>query len=247
MPSTRAPHRGARPCPVPFSAPQRHGIPLLVLFVASLQLLVAARTVVAQPASPRREVTPDRIGVRVRVDSGVRLRKRDLVLLRSVALRLLLGAGVETRWVEPGKTQVGRVAPFDVDVVSVRVARGKHPGRPDICGAVGPHPPAPARPDVTLYAGCVAGTVDTLWRWPRIGALEWGAVAGVVLAHEVAHVLGVVHASTGIMRANLGVAEWQAFVAGTLAFSKNDAAQLRAARLEWPVDPPRSSWWRSGP
>jgi hypothetical protein len=232
--------------PVRFSVPQRYHIPLLVPFVASLQLLVAAQTVVAQPASPRREVIPDRIGVRVKVDSGLRLRKRDLVLLRSVALRLLFGAGVETRWVEPGTTQAGRIATSDVDVVSVRVARGKHPGRSDICGEVAPHPPAPARPDITLYAGCIAGTVDRLWRWPRIGALEWGAVAGVVLAHEVAHVLGAVHASTGIMRANLGVAEWQAFVAGTLAFSENDAAQLRAARLDDASGQSASvSWWRS--
>jgi hypothetical protein len=232
---------------VRFSVPQRYRIRVLVPIVASLQLAVAAQTVVAQPASPRREVTPDRLGVRVRCDSGVRLRKKELVLLRRVALHLLFGAGVETRWVEPGTTQIGGITPLDVDVISVRVARGKHPGRSDICGEVGPHPPAPARPDVTLYAGCIAGTVDRLWRWPRIGALEWGSVAGVVLAHEVAHVLGVVHSSTGIMRANLGVAEWQAFVAGTLAFSENDAAQLRAARLDDASGQLASvSWWRSG-
>jgi hypothetical protein len=64
---------------------------------------------------------------------------------------------------------------------------------------------------------------------PRAARLHSGDIAGAALAHELGHLLGLRHASTGLMRARLDLADLVALAEGRLAFGKAEAAAMRAA------------------
>ncbi len=64
---------------------------------------------------------------------------------------------------------------------------------------------------------------------PVLASLVADDLVGAVVAHEIGHLLGLKHAPTGIMRAVFGSAEIVAFRTGTLGFSRQEAAFMRAS------------------
>jgi hypothetical protein len=67
---------------------------------------------------------------------------------------------------------------------------------------------------------------------PLLSSGRYDDFLGVLVAHEIGHVLGLGHASTGVMQARLDVDDIVAFRSGRLKFTSDDAARLRG-RDQW--------------
>ena len=52
-------------------------------------------------------------------------------------------------------------------------------------------------------------------------------LVGAVIAHEIAHILGVGHAPSGVMRSDLQTADLLALRAGALTFDRHEVARLQ--------------------
>ena len=67
---------------------------------------------------------------------------------------------------------------------------------------------------------------------PLLAGGQSDDVVGVVVAHEIGHLLGLGHASKGVMRTRLDAEDIIAFRSGRLRFTAIESAHLRIASAE---------------
>jgi hypothetical protein len=67
---------------------------------------------------------------------------------------------------------------------------------------------------------------------PQLASGRYDDFLGVLVAHEIGHLLGLGHARTGVMRSRLNVDDLVAFRADTLRFTPKEAARLRASSAQ---------------
>ena len=151
-----------------------------------------------------------------------------------VADRLLAAAGVDTTWVSCEQPPCPPVAGALTDVVVILRSRAPHGRTGAACGvaARGEHP---ATGTVVVSVPCVAGVAVRLSRSPEHGRHpqlvmpRHDDLVGAVVAHEIAHILGVAHAASGVMRPELDASDIIALRTGQLTFRRQDAVRLRQA------------------
>ena len=83
-------------------------------------------------------------------------------------------------------------------------------------------------------------------RHPLLAMLRHDDYVGLVIAHEIAHVLGVGHARAGVMRPELLTEDLLALRAGTLEFDPHEAAQLRSGLASVTTSLPQTAVARLG-
>jgi hypothetical protein len=166
--------------------------------------------------------------VRACAETGV----DDATLMRATAEaeRLLSAAGVTTKWrvcqrQGPGETTSG-VAPDAVVILSARrLAKDSAE-----CGVASRGSPAVGTALVSVP--CVAEFTGRLARHPAYRAHPFLASGrhddflGVLVAHEIGHLLGLRHARAGVMRARLDADDIVAFRSKKLWFSAEERARL---------------------
>jgi hypothetical protein len=76
---------------------------------------------------------------------------------------------------------------------------------------------------------------------PLVAVLNHVDLAGAVVAHEIAHLLGIRHASTGLMRATMEAGDVVALRSRRLRFSPTEAGRMRIAALSASAGQPRAT------
>ena len=150
---------------------------------------------------------------------------------RRVAEGLLSAAGVPTTWSIGKQARNAEASSTRPDVVTILRSDGLRLGRDSSCGfaARGEHHVGGS---VVVSVPCVAAFAFGLsrsenGRHPWLATPRHDDLVGVVIAHEIAHILGLRHASAGIMRSGLHVEDVLALRAGKLAFQQQEVPRLR--------------------
>jgi hypothetical protein len=153
---------------------------------------------------------------------------------RLTADRLLSAAGVATTWVSCEDSPCAPVAESVTDIVVILRSRAPYGRTGAACGAAarGEHH---ATGTIVVSVACVAGVASRLsrspdhGRHPQLVMPRHDDLVGAVIAHEVAHILGVAHAPSGVMRPELDASDIIALRTGHLSFRRQDAVRLREA------------------
>ena len=157
-----------------------------------------------------------------------------------VATHLMVTAGVNSTWrVCRGSevsTQTAKDAEPDVVVLLMSRPVGTEP---DECGFA--HRRTSSVGTAMISVQCVAAFTTRVARMstyrshPLLASGQSDDVVGVVIAHEVGHLLGLEHASKGVMRTRLDAEDIISFRSGRLRFTAQESAHLRAI---WPSSRP---------
>jgi hypothetical protein len=150
---------------------------------------------------------------------------------RLVAEGLLSAAGVATTWSTGSQARDAEASSTRPDVVTILRSDRLRLDRGSSCGFA-------ARGErhvggsVVVSVPCVADFAFGLsrsdnGRHPWLATPRHDDLVGAVVAHEIAHLLGLRHASSGIMRSGLHVEELLALRAGKLAFQQQEVPRLR--------------------
>jgi len=152
---------------------------------------------------------------------------------RLVAEGLLSAAGVATTWSTGNHARDAVAASERPDVVTILRSGVLRSGRRSPCGFA-------ARDEhhvggsVVVSVQCVADFAFRLsrsddGRHPWLAMPRHDDLVGVVIAHEFAHLLGLRHASEGVMRSGLHAEDLVALRAGRLAFQRQEVMTLVTA------------------
>ena len=184
---------------------------LLALWVSSVSEL-SAQPLANGSTAPITVVVCDRAGV-----SG-----SDRIEAREVADRILKRAQIQMAWLD-NRDCVGPQVESYLSIVIV-------PERPkDVMSSAG------AMGRATLIESPFPRAYIFLDRVRRFDVMNrsvnaranLGVLLGHAITHELGHLLGLPHASAGIMRAEWGREEWNAAVSGTLLFSLTGAKSVK--------------------
>jgi hypothetical protein len=150
-----------------------------------------------------------------------------------VAASLMVTAGMEATWRVCRRSEPSRRTAKDAepDVVVILMSRPVGKER-DECGFAhrGTSPVGTAMVSVhcvEAFATRVA-RMSSYRSHPLLASGQSDDVVGVVIAHEIGHLLGLEHASRGVMRARLDAEDVIAFRSGRLRFTIKESAHLRS-------------------
>jgi hypothetical protein len=131
-------------------------------------------------------------------------------------------AGVDTHWTTctPSRNDCGELHEGEILLKIVRKPWKTGPQRSSFGAAI---------VDSHSYLGWVF--LDRVEEAARDNGVRAGTVLSHVMAHEVAHLLGLKHTERGIMRAEYDGAEIHSAETGALEFTDDEAAELRAAAI----------------
>jgi len=155
-------------------------------------------------------------------------------LAKTVATELLQSGGIQAQWqhddgVEP---DVGRQC---IRVV-VQLLPFRKASQPDLSGEVAQDGITRAA-TVLVYVQRIAELVRAFHvspigrSDPRLATIEPGHLCGLAIAHEVGHILGLPHASAGVMRAQPGRDDVLKLRESRLSFPRPDVARMRQTLL----------------
>jgi hypothetical protein len=176
-----------------------------------------------------RRPEPAPLVVHLYVDAGVDPSIADSA--RRVAEGLLSAAGVASTWWIGNEAHCAEGPSDRPDVVTILRSDALRRGAERSCGFA-----ARAEHNVggslVVSVACVADFAFRLSRsrdplHPWLVMPRHDDLVGVVIAHEIAHLLGVGHASAGVMRSSLQREDLLALRAGTLAFQQHEVMRLR--------------------
>lgn len=151
-------------------------------------------------------------------------------LAKTIATELLESARIQSEWPDDDATGPGGgrgIVRIDVQLLPHRKAT-----QPDASGEVA-HDSRTGAPTVLVYMPRIADLVramrtSTAGRYhPALATVELGHLAGLTIAHEVGHILGLPHAPSGVMKARPGMDEVVKLRASQLRFLPPDAARMR--------------------
>jgi len=174
----------------------------------------------------------DRVLVRVRAHADGGVDRAILRRARTVAEGLLDAAGLATTW-RICDTQDACPPQDDPVPEAVVILSSQIRSNGDQCG-LATLGPSVGEGTVLVSVPCVAGVA---WRiagrpvtrsHPMLAEGRFDDLVGAVVAHEIGHLLGMRHASTGLMRARLEADDIVALRLGRLGFSQPEAALMRA-------------------
>jgi len=162
----------------------------------------------------------------------VSVTQSDLDLARETAASLLRAAHVALDWrdCDASMALCSDVA-HDVASIHVRLVHAISAGHDDDCGAVIQDPRSHI-PGVLVYVPAVDDKVlrfrlrSTGRSDPRISTLRRGHLIGLVVAHELGHALGLRHAQSGVMKANLDEDDILALRQSRLTFLAGERARI---------------------
>jgi hypothetical protein len=200
--------------------------------MTALSMVLLASGLVPGSLQPASDETV--LGVRLYADAGVETGTRQRAL--EEAERLLTTAGVPAVWRDCALTASCDPEAGGLPEVVVILSSARRPHAREECGTAALDL-ALARGTVVVWVPCIADVASRLARrsearaHPLLAAGRYDDLVGAVVAHEIAHVLGVRHRDRGLMRSRLEAPDVLALRTGLLAFSKEDAAAMRAATL----------------
>jgi hypothetical protein len=170
--------------------------------------------------------------VDIRVFAAPALSESTQRQMRATADGILHAAGVSPRWHDCslGTSDPECARPTENGAIVVRILAGY--GSPAVTCGRAVHGAHRAAGVVTLYRGCVSDVMQSFRAYvdePLLMRVRDGHVFGLLLVHEIGHVLGQSHARSGIMRAALTLDEWRDLAGERLSFSSPQGRTLRAA------------------
>ena len=178
---------------------------------------------------------PD-ITIDLRVLVHATLNRAELDRARETATAVLATGGMRGNWREctSGACESAESAPLhSVTVLLLPIAKLNGD---DICGEA-TRDALTRDPTVLVYVRSIRDRVRTIHRsstgrsQPTLLTLQPGHLAGIAIAHEVGHALGLGHAPSGVMKAQLGIDDFLEWRRSGLAFSRIEASNLRATLL----------------
>jgi hypothetical protein len=182
-----------------------------------------------------RAATEDPIDLELRVITYAALDSADVETARQTAETVLATAGLRVRWRLCSGD--GCTAPSDgsrrILVHLLPFAKRLNPGT---SGEVA-RDAVTKTPMVLVYVPRNKEALQTIRNRdrgrsvPELSTLTTGHVIGLTIAHEVSHVLGLPHQSTGVMKPELGQDDLIALRRSTLRFRPGEIATMRQALL----------------
>jgi hypothetical protein len=196
-----------------------------ILFLTSLPGLAEER----QAAGDRATVT-----VELRVIVHGSMDAASLALARESAVALLATAGIAAEWRTCGSGGADCSGPDGPVPVAVLLLPTRKTSDPAVCGDA----TRDGRTGVGTVLIYVPRHVELAQEFrsspgtrlnPALATVQAGHLVGLTMAHEVGHVLGLVHAGAGVMKARPNVGEIVALQTSQLRFAAAEAMRMRAA------------------
>jgi hypothetical protein len=150
--------------------------------------------------------------------------------LMSVGTGMLTRSGLRVAWIDCVEAPAACMPGVDRAAV-VRFTTGAS-WRGDGCGWAVRRPGSAGRGLVSLDIDCVNEFAVSLRNRSDRVVVSPPRLMGALLAHEVAHIVGLSHGAKGLMGCHVGVAEWRALVSGQLEFSAAERRHLAGALRE---------------
>jgi len=181
---------------------------------------------------PTTEQHPDPVALSVRVYAEAHVDAGTVRPALEVAGNLLAAAGIAVSWriceTPAACPRDEGAAPGIVVILSSRLRRNDS----EICGLAA-HGSRPTAGTVIVSVPCVAAFAFRLTRGgqtrtnPLVARPRHDDLVGAIVAHELAHLLGIRHAPSGLMRATVEAGDVVALRARSLRFSPADAGRMR--------------------